>query len=63
MEFANEAIQISGVYSLLAGISGALIVIIVALGIALARTREQVAALAAKVERLEKYTFNGKKDG
>jgi hypothetical protein len=63
MEFANEAVQISGVYSLLAGISGAFIVIIVALGIALARTREQVATLSAKVERLEKYTFNGKKDG
>jgi hypothetical protein len=33
------------VYALLAGVSGALIVVIVALGIAVARTREQVARL------------------
>jgi hypothetical protein len=38
-------VQLTGVYQLLAGISGAFIVIIVALGIALARTREEVSKL------------------
>jgi hypothetical protein len=58
----SSSVELAGVYSLLAGVSGALIVVIVALGIALARTREQVATLAAKVERLEKYIYNGKGD-
>jgi len=42
--------DLSGVYSLLAGVSGALIVVIIAIGIALARTRESVAKLTGIVE-------------
>jgi hypothetical protein len=41
----DNDVQLTGVYGLLAGVSGALIVIIVALGIALARTREELARL------------------
>jgi hypothetical protein len=37
-----EGISAGSVYSLLAGVSGAIIVVIVALGIAIARTREQL---------------------
>jgi hypothetical protein len=49
------------VYALLAGISGALIVVIVAIGIALARTREQVARLNEWIRVHEKrHELNGK---
>jgi cell division protein FtsB len=43
----------SSVYQLLAGISGALIVAIIALGVAIARTREQVSRLEARLDSLK----------
>lgn len=42
----GDGVSAGTVYSLLAGVSGALIVVIVALGIALARTREQISKQA-----------------
>jgi hypothetical protein len=52
----------SSVYELLAGVSGALIVVIVALGIGLARTREKVAKLEEWARLYEWYNpINGKR--